>query len=250
MRNFLIYYLSTLKYFVLLLCAIIIYSFVHIASAETMKSDSYQITFGNFNVTSGEKSSASYTLTDTVGQIAPGQFTGTGFLVKSGFQYIYPFQTFSFKISKLTVSFGDISYGSFATDSHSLIVDTDGSGGYLIQAYEAHPLRLQNDTAIIQDTTCDDGNCDESSATVWTDATNPGFGFNVSGDDVSADFSTSDHFRQFADLSNAEQPQTIMSASTLSTNRNATVTYKVAPAGNQQAGMYETIVVYQAIPTY
>lgn len=220
------------------------------AQAENMSSDSYQIQFGNFNVTSGQKSSSSYSVTDTVGQIAPGEFTGTGYVVKAGFQYIYPFKTFSFKISKLTIALGDLTYGSFNTDSHTLIVDTDGAGGYAVRAFETHPLRLQNGTTTIPDTTCDAGTCSETTAQVWTDATNPGFGFNMTGDDVAADFVNSTYFRQFANLAGAESMQTIMSGSSMSTNRNATVTYKVAPQGNQEAGNYETLVVFTAIPTY
>lgn len=223
---------------------------ISLVSAETFSSSSYIIEFGNFNVTSGEKSSTSFKVTDTVGQIAPGEYDGTGYVVKAGFQYIYPFRSFSLKISKLTVDLGELTAGSFNTGSHTIIVDTDGAGGYAVNAFERHPLRLQDASTTIRDTLCDSGTCSESTAGSWTNANNHGFGFNMSGNDVAADFSSANHFRQFADISNGETMKTIMSGSGINVNRNATVTYKVSPAGNQEAGLYETLVTYTLVATY
>jgi hypothetical protein len=218
--------------------------------AERMSSDEYVIEFGNFNVTSGEKSSGNYKITDTVGQIAPDQYDGTGYAVKAGFQYIYPFNSLSLTISKVTVDLGVLTAGSFNSDSHTLIVNTNGAGGYAVKASEIHPLRLQNDSTVIRDTLCDSGTCDETTAGSWTNASNHGFGFNVSGDDIEADFVSLNFFRQFANLANGESMQTIMSGSGVSVNRTSTVTYKVAPEATQVAGTYETVVTYQLIPTY
>ena len=69
--------------------------------AENMSSDSYQIRFGNFNVTSGTKTSPSYSLTDTVGQTAAGPFSSPSYQAKAGFQYIYPFFRFPSLIADL-----------------------------------------------------------------------------------------------------------------------------------------------------
>lgn len=220
------------------------------ALAERMTSDDYVIDFGNFNVTSGEKSSGNYKVTDTIGQIAPGEYDGTGYAVKAGFQYIYPFRNLSLKISKVTVDLGSLTSGSFNTDSHTLIVDTNGAGGYAVRAFENHPLRLQNSSTTIRDTLCDSGTCDENTAGSWTNANNYGFGFNMSGNDVSADFISTSYFRQFADISNSETMKTVMSGNGVSVNRNATVTYKASPEATQTAGLYETLVTYQLIATY
>lgn len=218
--------------------------------AERMTSDEYVIEFGNFNVTSGEKSGATYKVTDTVGQIAPGEYDGTGYVVKAGFQYIYPFRQLSLKLSKVTVSLGTLTASSFNTDTHTIIVDTNGAGGYALKVSEIHPLRLQGGTATVKDTLCDSGTCDQTAAGSWTNASNDGFGFTLTGDDVAADFVSTNYFRQFADLSNSESAQTIMSGTGLSVNRSATVTYKAAPSGTQAAGNYETLVTYQLIPTF
>lgn len=234
-------------------CCVVLLSFfwsLSLVTAETMNSSSYRIQFGNFNVTSGEKSSSSFKVTDTVGQIAPGEYDGTGYVVKAGFQYIYPFRYLSLKLSKITVNLGELTYGTFNTDSHTVTVDTDGAGGYVVRTFESHPLRLQSGTTTLRDTLCDSGTCNETTASTWTNANNYGFGFNVSGNDISADFSTTNHYRQFADLSNAETMKTIMSGSGVNLNRVATITYKASPAGNQAAGLYETLVTYTLIATY
>lgn len=240
------------KLWILFLSSVIclLFSFPVPISADTLESSSYKVTFGNFNITSGEKSSASYTVTDTVGQIAPGEYDGNGYVVKSGFQYLYPFDAFSFRISKLAIHLGNLSYGSFNSDSHTLTVDAAGTGGYAVRAHETHPLRLQSGTSTIPDTTCNSGSCSQASAGIWTDPTKPGFGFNLSGDDVASDFLSNNHFRQFADLSSNETAQTIMMRNSDAVNRNATVMYKVAPKADQAAGLYETQVVYVAVPTY
>jgi hypothetical protein len=64
-----------------------------------MRSTNYIIDFGNFNMTSGSKSSTSYKVTDTVGQTAPGEYLSTGYKVGAGFQYIYALPRFSFRIT-------------------------------------------------------------------------------------------------------------------------------------------------------
>ena len=76
--------------------------------AQHFESTNYNIDWGNFNMTSGKKTSTNYSLTDTVGQNAPGEYSKTGVKLKSGFQYIYPFDIFSFAIDDLEIDFGAI----------------------------------------------------------------------------------------------------------------------------------------------
>ena len=217
--------------------------------AETMKSESYKIIFGNFNITSGTKSSSSYTLTDTVGQTAAGEFDSTGYIVKAGFQYLYALYDFSFSISDLTIDFGSLTPGTPATATNVLTVSAPGAG-YAISVFENHPLK-NVDGDEISDTTCDDGSCSESSASPWTLSSVYGFGFNLSGDDVASDFVDGTYFRQFANFeAGGESPQVIMSSSQAGKNRQATVTYKVNISGSQAAGNYSNYLVFVATPSY
>ena len=222
--------------------------------ADRLESDSYVIQFGNFNVTSGEKSSASYNVTDTVGQTAAGPFGeygSSGYFVGAGFQYIYQIDTFAFSISDVLIELGSLSSSAFSTDSNVLTITTKGGGGYSVYAYETHPLRLTSDgTTTIPDTTCDTSSCDETNADPWITASNDGFGFNADGSTVPSDFIDTTYFRQFADTSAAETMQTVMGSSNIANQDTATITYKASIAGNQAAGEYETAVVFVAVPGF
>jgi hypothetical protein len=209
--------------------------------AERLESDSFIIQFGNFNVTSGEKSSTSYNVTDTVGQTGAGPFGAYGssdYFVGSGFQYIYQIDTFAFSISDVAIDLGTLTSGAHNTDSNVLTITTRGAGGYTVYAYEQHPLRLNA------------GTCNETTAQPWTNTAIAGFGFNASGSTVPADFVNSTYFRQFANQAAAETMQPVMSSTNLGQSDTATITYKAGIAGNQTAGDYATGIVYVAVPGF
>ncbi len=224
------------------------YDLIPTAHAETLTSPNYKVRLGNFNMTSGMKDSTSYNLTDTVGQIAADFFSSSGYHVKAGFQYIYTLYDFSFAISSLALDLGTLTPNTFSSDTNTLTVTSPGNG-YSVSAQQSAKLTSSNGDTI-PDTTCDSGTCTDSNAGVWTTATNNGFGFNLSGSDVSTDFVGATYFRPFADASLAEPAQTIMSSSTAGKNRTATVTYKVSPTGSQAAGTYTTQIIFTATPVY
>jgi hypothetical protein len=213
-----------------------------------MDSTNYKIRLGNFNMTSGTKSSASYNLTDTVGQIAAEFFSSSGYHVKAGFQYIYTLYDFSFAISTLAIDLGTLATNTFSTGSHTLTVTAPGNG-YSVSAFETSKLMNSNGDTI-PDTTCDAGTCTETAAEVWTTATNNGFGFNMTGNDISTDFVGSTYFRPFPDASLGEVPATIMTTSAAGKNRLATVNYKASRGATQAAGTYSTSIVFIATPVY
>lgn len=217
--------------------------------AVNMESENYKIQWGNINIGGGKKSSSSYTVTDTLGQNAPGLYTGSGYTVRSGFQYIHTLVPFTFVISDLTMELGTLSIGTSATDSNQLTVSAGGANGYEVLAYESHPLRSENN-ADIPDTTCDNGNCDETNAEVWSQDTTYGFGYNIQGDDIPADFVDSSYYRQFANDETNETHQSVMSNNSVTDQAQATVTYKANISANQETGNYETSIVYIAVPGY
>ncbi|TXH01876.1 MAG: hypothetical protein E6P95_01050 [Candidatus Moraniibacteriota bacterium] len=219
------------------------------ARAETMNSNNYSIRTGNFNITSGLKSSASYSLTDTVGQTVANYFSSNGYHIKAGFQYLYTLYNFSFLIGDTAISLSPTTPNTFTTDSHTLTVTAPGQG-YAVLAYETNPLTISGGSATISDTTCDAGTCDEDTAETWTNPTHNGFGYNANGDDVAADFLSSSYFRPFPDISLSETPATVMSSTQAGKNRTATITYKLSPSGTQAAGTYTTNIIYIATPTY
>lgn len=240
---------------ILLLSPLILSSFKRIhplVHAERLESNSYVIQFGNFNVTSGQKSSATYSVTDTVGQVGAGPYGEYGsstYFVGGGFQYIYQIDEFIFQISKTDINLGTLVAGIHNTDDHTLTVSTRNQG-YQVYAFEQHPLRHEKDNSIIPDTTCDNNDCDQTTATSWSNQSIPGFGFNMSGDDIPTDFVNTNYFRQFANRAGSEEMQVVMSSPNVVRNSVATVTYKAGVSGSQSAGQYETAIEFVAVPSY
>ncbi|HAV15642.1 MAG TPA: hypothetical protein DCX25_04925 [Candidatus Pacebacteria bacterium] len=215
-----------------------------------MSSADYMIQFGNINMTSGTKTGGPYKITDTVGQTAPGRYGTTGYLVRAGFQYIYTIGTFSFSLSNYRIDFGLLSTNTFATATTGVTVSAKGAGGYIVTAYENAPLTKLGTAATIPNTTCNSGSCTYGTVGVWTDATKNGFGYTLSGNDIPAAFVDTTYFKPFADFSQNQPGQVIMSNAASGKNRYAVVTYKISVSGSQAAGDYENHIVYIATPGY
>lgn len=214
-----------------------------------IQSPNYIIQMPNLNSGAGIPSSGNYKVGSTIGQTAAGLFSSSGYRVKSGFQYIYSIIPFSFAVSSTTIDFGHLVPQTPATQTNTLTVSSGGAGGYQVKASENHPLKVSSSTSTIPDTNCDTS-CSETAAAVWTSSTKYGFGFNMSGDDIPADFVGLTYFRQFADRSTSESPQVVMSSIYVGRARQSTVTYKVNVSGVQPAGSYDNTIMYTAIPSY
>ena len=218
------------------------------AIGQNLESDSYRIRMGNFNMTSGTKTSTNYSLTDTVGQTAAEYFSGTGYFVQAGFQYLYTLYDFSFSVSSLLVDLGTATSGTFASVNHTLIVSAPGQG-YSVTALAVTPL-TNTQGSTIPDTTCDNTSCTETAAEVWVNTAVFGFGYNLSGHDAATDFTDATFFRPFPSLSAAEPPAIVMSSIQAGQNRTATVTYQLNVSPTQAAGNYSTQIIYTATPVY
>jgi hypothetical protein len=222
-----------------------------ICLSQTFDSNSYHIDFGNFNMTSGRKSSGTYTLTDTVGQNAPGQYDSNGFTVKAGFQYLYEQNVpFSFQISNLDLNFGNLVPNIGSTITNTLTISTPTAHGYDIFTIANHPLKTLGANSTIPDTKCDSGTCSESISAVWTNSSTYGFGLNANGNGTSSYFTDSTYFRQFADNSLGETAKIIMSENSRVEDHSAVITYKVNISPNQSAGTYQNSINFIAIPKY
>ena len=227
--------------------------FTNVALAQHFVSPSYIIDWGNFNITSGKKTSTSYFLTDTVGQNAPGQYNSTGYIVKSGFQYIYDSSNqFSFIIDDLTVPLGTLVASIATTATNTITITTPSGHGYQIFARYNHPLSLITGTTI-PDTSCNSG-CTPDTSGVWNSASAYGFGFNAIGinsSGVATGIGTSDYFlnntyfRPFSTIG-----QVIMSENLPVKNHSAKISYKANISSVQAAGEYENAAIFIAIPKY
>ncbi len=218
--------------------------------AINMESSEYKIQFGNVNIGANNHSSSGYNLSTTLGQLAAGEFSSQGYVIKAGFQYIHSIIPFTFVLSKTSVDFGSLTPNNPVTDQIVMLVSSGGAGAYQVTAGEKGQLRtLTNDS--IPDTSCDSGStCTESSANVWTSVYSDGFGYNMSGDDVPSDFANSTYYRPFADLSAGENPVVVMSSNNVGRNRQSTMTLKVNIGPAQPAGSYQTILNIVATPSF
>lgn len=230
------------------------------AAPSYIESDNYKIQLPGFNSGAGIPSSSNYAINSTIGALAAGLFESTNYKVRSGFQYIHTIIPFSFTISDVSIDFGTLNVGIASTQPSTLTVKAGGAGGYSVKAQENHPLAIDNNPSnpTIADTLCDSGPCSETSAQNWSSASTYGFGFNMSGDDIPADFSGG-KYRQFADAASAEDPATIMTKSgvtwdypnnTWPWESQATITYKVNVSATQEAGKYYNLILFTAIPAF
>lgn len=216
------------------------------------RSASYRIEMGNLNIGAQKKTSSSYNLTTTLGQTVAGQFNSTGYIVKAGFQYINSIIPFRFSVSSINLNLGTLTPGSPSTATTNLTVSFGGAGEYYVKAFEDNNLRTLNGSYAIPDTACNGGaqTCSISSSNVWNSSSAYGFGYNMSGNDIPADFTSSSYFRPFANKANGDSPQTVMSNTDVGRNRQSTMTVKTNISNIQQAGSYQTIIKFIAIPSY
>ena len=238
-----------LKLIILLLSFSFYLSPPGIHAQAKITSPNYIIQMPNFNSGAGIPSSAGYKLDTTIGQTAPGLYSSTGYLVRSGFQYIHSIIPFSFSMSNFLINFGTLMPGTPVTRTSTLMVSAGGAGGYRVTAREAGYLQTSTGKTI-PDSTCDAGTCSETAAAVWSLATTYGFGNNMSGNDVPSDFIDGTYFRQFANAALSEGDQSVMSSVNVGRDRTATITYKVNVSAVQAAGSYQNRILFTAIPSF
>jgi hypothetical protein len=219
--------------------------------AVPMDSSRFKIESANVEVAGGNKSSDSYKLSDTVGQLAAGQFSSTGYVVKAGFQYIHSVVPFRFSISNTNINLGTLIPNTPSTASTNLTVYFNSVGQYQVTAIEEGPLKTQSGNAI-PDTVCNGGNntCSESLAKLWTSGSTYGFGYNLSGNDVPVDFIDNSYFRSFPDRTSGKLPTIVMGNTNVAKNRSSTITFKTNISSVQPAGSYQTIISFVATPSY
>lgn len=212
-------------------------------------SPNYVIQMPNFNSGAGIPSSSGYRLDTTLGQTGAGLYTSAGFLVRSGFQYIHSIIPFSFTLSNFLIDFGMLTPGTPSTLTSTLTVSSGGAGGYKVTAREKDYLKTSFGQSI-PDTTCDAGTCTQATASVWSLGTTYGFGYNMTGNDIPADFIDSTYFRHFANAGLGQSDQIVMSSSNVGRNRISTMTYKVNISGVQAAGQYQNTILFTATPSF
>jgi len=207
---------------------------------------------GTVDVGGQKQTSGSYKLTTSLGQSAAGQFDSAGYTVKAGFQYLYSIIPFRFSVSNTNINLGTLLPSTPSTATTTLTVYFGAAGQYLVTAEELGTLRTFSGASSIPDTTCNGGaqTCTETSSNVWNSSSAYGFGYNMAGNDVPADFTNNTYYRPFPDATASETPATVMSSVNVGKNRQSTMTFKGNVSSTQTAGTYRTIIRFIATPSY
>jgi len=237
------------------------------ANAIEMNSTQYRIQMGDVNIgaANNQESENGNLLSNTLGQIAAGQFDSDGYIVKAGFQYIHSIEPFTFSISDTNINFGEIEPNYPETATTDLSVSFGSGGEYLVTVAEQARLNTENGD-YIDDACCDVGcssvdKCTESVSALWDLNSTPGFGYKMFGEDIPTTFTTCGDkcYRPFPDTSIPEDPAVIMSSPDVTVNlaskpkdtiHQSQMTLKLNVNTGQASGTYQTILNFMATPSY
>ncbi|MGI5840745.1 MAG: hypothetical protein ACOX6N_00780 [Patescibacteria group bacterium] len=157
-----------------------------------------------------------------------------------------------------TVAFDSLSIGSTANNlAQRLNAVTNASSGYAVTVYESDYLTNISTGTTITNTNCDPNyTCNPTTPNRWqTDLTHSGFGYsiqNINADTVPFEYNTDG--AQYAAKPfgiGAANAQTIMSnAATPITTEQIYMCYRIIANTTQEAGNYETKIVYTATATF
>lgn len=220
------------------------------ALAFEAESTNYRLQMGNFNYTAGDKSSASYKLRDTGGELSPGESGSTNYIVQAGFEYVAEIIPFTFTVSNNSIAFGTLSSQVPKTDTTNLTVTSGAAYGYQTTAQADHQLKnIAYVTVFLDDVVGDNEDITHTQEGTWTQNTTYGFGYNLANI-TGADATFTSGYRAFADESSSESPVALMSKNGVTKESEVQVTYKVNISAIQEAGNYQNTITYVATGTF
>lgn len=216
--------------------------------AQVMRSENFVMQGGNFNMTSGNKESQNFKLSDVVGQVAAGIFTSKGYIINAGFLNGAAGAFLIFTVSPTTVDFGSLTPNSPIEKELTIKIANGNYPGYIVKASQNQPLTTLV-KAEIPDTTCDSSSlpCTKAQGTIWKENTSYGFGYRMSGRTVPTDFGSDNFFRPFPATRRSETPAVIMQSQAKKVTDEAKMTLKLNVNRNQPVGQYRNVISFTAI---
>ena len=198
-------------------------------------------------MTSGNKASQNFNLSDVVGQTASSLFSSKGYLIQSGFLNSSAGTVFSLSIYPTVVDFGALTPNSPVEKTLQITVSNGEVPGYNISVVEDHELSTSAQ-ATIADTSCNQTNqpCTVNKAVRWDDGIY-GFGYNLVGNTVTRDFTDKSYFRPFANLSQKESPAQIMISQQRKVIDQSVMTLKLNISPDQAVGQYRNALNFTAV---
>ncbi len=206
------------------------------AYAKITTNDNWTIEINDINIT-----------TDTIIKDKPKQLTN------NQADPLQPSTSLSLDISSYIIDYGPLSPTNQIYRTSNLNVSNNNKKGFIIIAYENHPLITTGSNSFIPDSTCDNGSCSEVTSAIWTNTLTYGFGYrcdNINNNTCPIEFNQSDYYKQFSDYSKNETGQIIMSGNLPASNHETQITYKVNISKTQASGSYNNTITYLAVPKY
>jgi hypothetical protein len=214
-------------------------------------SESAKLGWGSINNFADTSSSESFYMIDTGGQLGTDVYTSENYKILAGFGYYYSLIPFSFTIdSPTSFNFSSLVNNVPQMAYTDLVVSSGAAHGYVVTVYETK--RLENtDTPgqYIEDTVGDNSDITYTQAGMWELSTTYGFGYRMSNL-VGTDATFTSGYKQFADISNGEDPQPIMQNNGVTRSSSARLYYKVNIGSMQDSGYYGNGIVFRCTGTF
>lgn len=229
-------YILLLTSYILFYAYLIIGLFPVNAYAEVTANDNWTIEINDINIT-----------TNTIVKDAKKQET------KNLPDPLQPPTSLSLNISNDIIDYGPLSPTNQIYRTSNISVSSTNKKGFILTAYEDHPLLTTRSNTFIPDSTCDNGSCSEVTSALWANTLTYGFGYrcdNVNGNNCHTGFNLNNYYKQFSDNSKKETGQIIMSNHLQESNNEIQITYKVNISKTQPSGSYNNTITYIAIPKY
>ena len=149
-----------------------------------------------------------------------------------------------------SVAYGSISLGSFNDLAQRLSCVTNSNSGYVVTVYEDSYMHNISDGITIPDTTCPANSCSTTTPALWTTSVDSGWGYTLQNLTVGeTQFSYQLGHKPFG--KGAPNAQQIMrNSSTPTATEQAYVCYRLNASTTQEAGNYESKLVYTATATF
>lgn len=148
------------------------------------------------------------------------------------------------------VIFGSLALSGFNQLGQRLSCVTNAPGGYVVTVHEAGVMKNVNTATTIPDTLCNGNNCTPTSATAWAtpSTARSEFGYTMTNIGSSIPF-IAGNFKPFG-IGNANAQPIMLKTSIPSTTESANVCYRLSITTVQEAGDYESKIVYTATSTF
>lgn len=214
--------------------------------ADTLSNGNYSVNVGNID-TNPQPTQRQKQTSQVLGISTPKpEFTtGPNYTVNTSNDSL------SINTSQNTIDYGILSSTNPVTRISNISFSNSQFGAEIL-TYENRPLEtVKND--VIQNTSCDDGNCSSFTAAVWTNTLTYGFGYRCDSQDSTLcdqQFANADYFKQYPEDSLDEPAEPLLISSHNSHTNKAVVTDKVNIPGTQKPGAYYNSITYLAVPGF